>query len=106
MQISKVKLTEEFDRRRKLTEVQKEEIRNLYIHEKITYQQLADMYDVSKKTICLVVNTEARDKQYSYSTDYMRSYRQSQDRETINKQVRERYQYKKDLIKKGLITVE
>ena len=48
-----LRLSPQQDRRRKLTDEQKEEIRQLYADGKGSWQALADRYHVSKKTIDL-----------------------------------------------------
>lgn len=106
MNLSKVKLPEEFDRRCKLTTEQKEEIKDLYESGEYTYQQLADSYGVCKKTICLVVNEKVKEKQYAYSTNYMKSYQKTINKDIVNQRHRETRQYKKELVKKGLIDVD
>ena len=106
MNLSKVKLPEEFDRRCKLTTEQKEEIKDLYESGEYTYQQLADSYGVCKKTICLVVNEKAKEKQYAYSINYMKSYQKTINKDVVNQRHKETRLYKKELIKKGLIDID
>lgn len=105
MNLAKVKLPEQYDRRCKLTTAQKEEIKDLYKSGDFTYQQLAKDYGVCKKTICLIVNEKIKDKQYAYSINYMRRYRTTQDKNICNQKRRECRQYKKELIEKGLIKI-
>lgn len=105
MDLSRVKLPEEFDRRCKLTIKQKEEIKDLYESGEYTYQQLADSYGVCKKTICLIVNEKAKEKQYAYSINYMKSYQKTLDKDAVNQRHRETRQYKKELMEKGLIDI-
>ncbi len=106
MNLSTVKIPKEFDRRHKLSATQKEEIRDLYASGDYTYQQLADSYGVCKKTICLAVNERAKEKQYAYSINYMKSYRKTLDKDVVNQRHRETRQYKKELVEKGLIDVD
>lgn len=106
MDLSRVRIPEAFDRRHKLSVIQKEKIRDLYASGDYTYQQLADSYGVCKKTICLAVNEKAKEKQYAYSTNYMKSYRKTLDKDVVNQRHRETRQYKKELVKKGLIDID
>ena len=106
MNLAKVKVPEAFDRRHKLSVTQKEEIRDLYASGDYTYQLLADNYGVCKKTICLVVNEEAKEKQYAYSINYMKSYRKTLNKDVVNQRRKEIRQYKKELVEKGLIDID
>ena len=57
-----LRLSENQDRRRKLTEAQKEEIRQLYADGKGSWQALAGKYHVSKSTIGIIVSPERAEK--------------------------------------------
>ena len=93
MNLAKVKIPEAFDRRHKLSATQKEEIRDLYASGEYTYQQLADSYGVCRKTICLVVNEEVKEKQYAYSINYMKSYQKTLNKDVVNQRRKEIRQY-------------
>ncbi len=56
----KIKLPESLDRRRKLSNEQKEKIKHKYATGSYSLQKLANEYMVSKKTILLIVNPESK----------------------------------------------
>ena len=58
----KIKLPQEYDRRRKLTDEQKDEIKHKYSTGLYSLNNLATEYKVSKKTILLIVNPESKRK--------------------------------------------
>ena len=62
VKVDKMKLAPEQDRRRKLTDEQKEQIKDLYKTGEYSLNQLAQEYGVSKKLILLIVNPESKAK--------------------------------------------
>ena len=60
--VDKLKLSESQDRRRKLTEVQKEKIREIYKEGEYSQRQLAEKYGVSKSLIGIIVNPKRAKK--------------------------------------------
>lgn len=58
----KIKLSEQQDRRVKITSVMKEEIRKKYSTGLFSLMDLAKEYNVSKKSILLIVNPESKKK--------------------------------------------
>lgn len=95
----KLKLPPEKDRRRKLTDDQKEEIRKIYESGVCGMRPLAKQFGVSKKTIQLIVKPEAKQRQHDYVVANWRKYRPS--KEEWAKTVREHRHYKHELYVKG-----
>lgn len=62
----KIKLPPELDRRRKLSDEQKDEIKHKYDTGYYSLNGLAKEYFVSKKTILLIVNPESKRSRYNY----------------------------------------
>ena len=98
-----IKLVGLQDRRRKLTDEQKEEIREKREHGK-SLNTLAKEYNVSKKLILITVNPESKAKQEKYIKDHWREFRQSQ--EYCTRATRETRRYKQELMKSGKLTKE
>lgn len=86
----KLKIKKENDKRIKLTEEDKEEIRKIYATGTISQRQLASLYNVSRRTIQFAINPDKylinleqfkeRQKDGRYynkekHTEYMRDYR-------------------------------
>ena len=102
--VDKLKLGE-FDRRKKLTQEQKQEIYNKY-HSDMGYSlnKLAKEYNVSKKSILLIVNTEIKKKNDEQIKNNWDKYKISKEENC--KRRRELREYKKQLIEKGLLKIE
>ena len=94
----KYRLSETQDRRRKLTEEQKAEIRQLYSEGFGSWRSLADKYGVSKKTVGLIVNDDMAAKSRQYTKEHWREYT---DREKLTEATRNLRHYKHDLYKAG-----
>ena len=99
--IEKIKLPERLDRRRKLTNVQKETIRCRYQTEKISLRALGKEYGVNHKTILLIVNPEVKRKNDQYLKENWKRHQQS--REEHAAAVKRTRHYKHDLYLKGEI---
>lgn len=97
----KINLPENLDRRRKLTNEQKDEIRHKYGTGFYSLNQLAKEYNVSKKTILLTVNPESKRKNDDRIKEHWRDYVPS--KEERNAIMREHRHYKSDLMKQGLL---
>lgn len=97
----KIRLPEQYDRRRKLTNEQKSEIRELYATGCYSLNQLAKIYEVSKKTILLIVNKESKKKNDEYIKTHWKEFQQ--DKETRNRAIRDWRRYKNQLYKEGKI---
>nr|DAQ37416.1 MAG TPA: helix-turn-helix domain protein [Caudoviricetes sp.] len=96
-----IKLVGLQDRRRKLTDEQYIEIREKREQGK-SLMTLAKEYNVSKKTILLIVNPESKAKQEKYIKDHWREFRQSQ--EYCTRATRETRRYKQGLMTSGKLT--
>lgn len=90
--VEKIKLPPELDRRRKLSDEQKDEIKHKYSTGFYSLNGLAKEYGVSKKTILLIVNPESKRKNDEWIKDHWRDYLPS--KEERNAIVREHRAYK------------
>lgn len=95
----KIKLQPHQDRRRKLNEDQKEEIRKLYSSTMYSSRKLAEMYCVSKSTIQIIVNPNRAEKVKQRIKEHWRDYRPS--KKEWAKIMREHRHYKHDLYMRG-----
>lgn len=95
----KIKLTEKQDRRKKLTEEQKEEIKDLYATGNFSLNNLAGMFGVSKKTILLTVNPDSAERAKQYRKDNWQQWQRKG--EEWNAIQREHRKYKHDLYING-----
>ena len=86
------------DRRRKLTDEDKEAIRALYAAGKGSWKSLADKYHVSKATIGIIVSPDRAEKVRQYNKEHWRDYA---DREKLTESVRNLRRYKHQLYLKG-----
>ena len=83
----KIKLPKELDRRIKLTDEQRKEIRDLYGTGCYSLNGLAKQFNVSKKTILLIVNEESALKAKQYRKEHWREFQGTKEehREAIKK---------------------
>ena len=95
----RIKLTGLQDRRKKLTDEQREEIRTIYNGGGYSLNSLAKEYDVSKKTILLIVNDESAEKAKQYRKEHWSEWKRTgkERNEAMNKTRR----YKHELYIKG-----
>lgn len=95
----KLKLPPNKDRRRKLTDEQKEEICLIYAEGKLGTRPLAKRFGVNRSVIQIIVNPSIAQRKRQYMKDHWRDYRPSKERraETIKKHRR----YKQELYLKG-----
>ena len=94
----KIKLSEKQDRRVKLTQNQKEEIRKLYSTGEYSHRKLAEKYSVSRRLIQIIVNPESERRMKEYSKANWHKYKdKDKHRETIKKTRK----YKYELYKNG-----
>ena len=98
-----LRLSQQQDRRRKLTEEQKEEIRQHTADGKGSWQALADRYHVSKSTIGVIVSPNRAEKVRSRIKAHWRDYH---DQEKLTAAVRATRRYKQELYLKGELTQE
>ena len=95
----KLKLSENQDRRRKLTDDQKEEIKRIYESGVCGTRPLAKQFNVSRKTIQLIVNPEMKQRQHDYVANNWRKYRPT--KEEWAETMKEHRNYKQELYLKG-----
>lgn len=95
----KLKLSETQDRRRKLTDDQKEEIKRIYESGVCGTRPLAKQFGVSRKTIQLIVNPEIKQRQHDYVANNWRKYRPT--KEEWAETMKEYRHYKQELYLKG-----
>lgn len=88
----KQKLPPELDRRRKLSDEQKDEIKHKYSTGSYSLNGLAKEYNVSKKTVLLTVNPESKRKNDERIKDHWRDY--TPTKEERNAIAREHRSYK------------
>lgn len=96
---SKIPLSESQDRRRKLTEAQKEIIRHRYKTESIGMRSLAKEYGVSRSLIQIIVNPTIAEKKKQRIKEHWRDYRPP--KEEWAETMREHRQYKQRLYLEG-----
>ena len=90
-------LPPELDRRRKLSNEQKDEIVHKYATGLYSLNGLAKEYSVSKKTVLLIVNPESKRKNDERIKDHWRDYVPS--KEERNAIMREHRAYKHKILK-------
>ena len=100
----KIKLKGLQDRRKRLTDEQREEIKNLYGTGCYSLNGLAKRFEVSKKTILLIVNSDSAEKAKQYRKEHWREWQRTGDE--WNKIVREHRKYKQELYKEGKLKDE
>lgn len=95
----KIKLDPSQDRRRKLTEEQKEEIRRIYKSGVCGTRPLAKQFGVHRSTIQIIVNPVRAEQVKQRAKEHWRDYQQPKEKwaETI----REHRRYKQELYVKG-----
>lgn len=95
----KIKLNGLQDRRKKLTDEQREEIKDLYGTGCYSLNDLAKKFCVSKKTILLIVNKDSEEKAKQYRKEHWKEWKSTKEehREAIKKTRR----YKQSLMLKG-----
>lgn len=92
-----------YDRRRKLTEDQKEYMRWLREEEKLSYNQLATMFGVSKRLAIYVCNPDIQKKQRERFKQYRKEGRYKPSKTEWAETMREHRNYKEQLFKEGKI---
>jgi hypothetical protein len=93
----KQKLPPELDRRRKLNDAQKDEIKHKYSTGLYSLNRLAKEYNVSKKTVLLIVNPESKRKNDERIKEHWRDYVST--KEEHNAIMREHRAYKHRVLK-------
>ena len=95
----KIKLQGLQDRRKKLTDEQREKIKELYGTGLYSLNDLAKRFEVSKKTILLTVNPESAENAKRYRKENWKEWQRKG--EEWNKTVKEHRAYKHQLYKEG-----
>ena len=95
----KLKLPPNKDRRRKLTDEQKEEIRRIYATGNCGTRPLAKQFGVSRTLIQVIVNPAIAERHKQRMKEHWRDYRPS--KEEWNKIKREHRHYKQELYLQG-----
>ena len=103
--LDKVNLPRKFDRRVKLTEEEREEIKKIYVLGGIGYQKLANEFGVSKRTVYWIINPEKQKENYALRVANGGSA-QYYDRVAHRKSMKELRHYKKALDDVGLLQDE
>ena len=91
------------DRRRKLTEDQKEYIRWLREEEQLSYNQLARQFGVSKRLIIFICKPEIMEKAMERFKQYRKEGRYKPTKEEWAETMKEHRHYKEKLHKDGKI---
>ena len=95
----KIKLKGLQDRRKRLTDEQREEIKKLYETGAYSLNGLAKMFEVSKKTILLIVNKDSAERAKQYRKDHWKEWQRHG--EEWNETVKKTRKYKHQLYKEG-----
>lgn len=95
----KIKLPKEYDRRVKLSDIQRKEIEDLYATGLYSLNNLAKRFNVSKKTILLIVNKESREKAQQYRKEHWKEFQST--KEEHREAIKRTRQYKQELFKNG-----
>jgi len=103
MNIYDARVGKQFDRRRKLTDEQKEEIKLLYSTGNYSQQRLAIKFGVGHDTIHRIVNPDAERRRKEYSVKHWRKYRPTPEKNKMA--IMKHLKYKQSLIDNGNIEV-
>jgi DNA invertase Pin-like site-specific DNA recombinase len=95
----KIKLSPTQDRRRKLTDEQKEEIKRIYKSGICGTRPLAKQFGVSRSTIQVIVNPAIKQRNHDRMVKHWRDYRPT--KEEWAETMREHRHYKQELYVKG-----
>ena len=95
----KIKLNETQDRRKRLTTEQRKEIEELYGTGNYSLNNLAKMFQVSKKTILLIVNKESAEKAKQYRKEHWKEWQRTG--KEWNETIKKTRKYKQELYKQG-----
>ena len=95
----KIRLNEKQDRRKRLTDEQRKEIRELYCTGCYSLNDLAKRFNVSKKSILLIVNNDSAERARQYRKEHWREWQRKG--EEHNKAIQNTRKYKQELYLKG-----
>lgn len=99
-----LKVGPEYDRRRKLTEAQKEEIKKIYASGTCGMRPLAKQFGVSRTTIQIIVNPERAAKVKQRTKNHWKDYQRPKEERAAT--MREHRRYKQMLYEQGKIKEE
>lgn len=100
----KIKLKGLQDRRKKLTDMQREEIKELYGTGCYSLNGLAQRFNVSKKTVLLIVNEESAENAKQYRKENWKQWQRKG--EEHNQAINNTRKYKNELYKSGKLKEE
>lgn len=100
----KIKLQGLQDRRKRLTDEQREEIKDLYSTGCYSLNDLAKQYNVSKKTVLLIVNKESEERAKQYRKDHWKEW--ARDNKEHAEAIKKTRRYKQELYKSGKLKEE
>ena len=100
----KIKLKGLQDRRKRLTDEQRNEIRKLYSTGFYSLNDLAKRFCVSKKTILLIVNNDSAEKAKQYRKEHWKDWQRKG--EEHNEAIKKTRKYKHELYKDGKLKDE
>ena len=100
----KIKLKGLQDRRKRLTDEQREEIKKLYGTSFYSLNDLAKRFNVSKKTILLIVNNNSAEKAKQYRKEHWKDWQRKG--EEHNEAIKNTRRYKHTLMLKGELKEE
>lgn len=92
------------DRRRKLTDDQRETIKEMYEVNHLSLNKLGALFGVSKKTVLLIVNADSADKARKYRKEKWKEFQPTKEERT--RAMREHRRYKQSLYLSGQLTRE
>ena len=95
----KLELPPNKDRRRKLTDDQKDEIKRIYAEGKCGTRPLAKQFGVSRSTIQVIVNPAIKQRHHDRMAKHWRDYRTSKEEWAAT--MKEHRHYKQELYLKG-----
>ena len=98
----KIKLKETQDRRKRLTTEQRKEIEELYSTGLYSLNDLAKQYNVSKKTILLIVNKDSAERAREYRKEHWKEWQRGTKERT--EAIKNTRKYKQELYLKGELT--
>ena len=99
--VDKIKLPQSLDRSVKLVDKDRTKIKELYATGQYSLNQLARQYNVSKKTILLIVNINSKKKNDEYIKNHWKDFQESKEEHRLS--ITKTRRYKEYLLKQGKI---
>lgn len=93
----RIKLSDTQDRRRKITDAQREEIRTLYENGH-SIRSIARQYGVYPRTISVICKPDTRAALREYTKEHWREFQQSKERRTVA--IRDTRRYRQSVLSK------